>query len=190
VLKGVKDIWGPDGRLSDLQTRGGSLPADCTPLVLGATAHGPKARRTRSIPRLIALPVAWVKTWTGNAREGRACFPHHHGKRGRLPERRPPGRLTANAAYWCLRMEEERIDPGFERRKSSALTSRWEAASTTLDSRSCRTRPSFLQIEGVRRLLSFIQGVLATGTIRRNQWTLRRRRRVKVKLVHGVEFGP
>ena len=64
VLKGVKDVWG----LTDVYRtykEGDSLPADCTPLVNGQPLMG-RNQDDAINPKLIALPVAWVKPWKGN----------------------------------------------------------------------------------------------------------------------------
>jgi hypothetical protein len=108
VLNGVKDIWG----LTDVYRtykEGGSLPADCVPLVYGQPLMGRKPDDAIN-PKLIALPVAWVKTWTGNTGKTARVF---HTTMGSAEDYRNAGlrRLTVNAAYWCLLMEKQ-IDPG------------------------------------------------------------------------------
>jgi len=108
VLKGVKDIWG----LTDVYRtykEGGSLPADCTPLVNGQPLMGRKHDDAIN-PKLIALPVAWVKTWTGNTSKTARVF---HTTMGSGEDYQNAGlrRLTVNAAYWCLQMEKQ-VEPG------------------------------------------------------------------------------
>ncbi|MCE9529934.1 MAG: ThuA domain-containing protein [Planctomycetes bacterium] len=107
VLRGVSDIWG----LTDVYRtfkEGGSLPANCTPLVDGQPLKGRKPDDEVN-SNLIALPVAWIKTWTGNAGKTARVF---HTTMGSAEDYRNAGlrRLTVNAAYWCLEMEEK-IDP-------------------------------------------------------------------------------
>jgi len=107
VLKGVTDVWG----LSDVYRtfkKDGSLPAACTPLLDGQPLKGRKPDDAPN-PDLIALPVAWVKTWTGNAGKTARVF---HMTMGSAEDYQNAGlrRLTANAAYWCLEMEAK-IDP-------------------------------------------------------------------------------
>ena len=107
VLKGVADIWG----LSDVYRtykEGGTLPAACTPLVDGQPLVGRKPDDAAN-DKLIALPVAWVKTWTANTGKIARVF---HTTMGSAEDYRNAGlrRLTVNAAYWCLAMEEK-IDP-------------------------------------------------------------------------------
>jgi hypothetical protein len=107
VLKGVTDIWG----LTDVYRtykEGGSLPADCTPLVLGQPLMG-RNHDDPINPKLVALPVAWVKTWTGNAGKAARVF---NTTMGSAEDYRNLGvrRMTVNAVYWCLGMEMQ-IDP-------------------------------------------------------------------------------
>lgn len=107
VLNGVSDIWG----LTDVYRtfkEGGGLPAGCTPLVDGQPLKGRKPDDAPN-PELVTLPVAWVKTWTGNAGKTARVF---HATMGSAEDYQNPGlrRLTVNAAYWCLAMEDK-IDP-------------------------------------------------------------------------------
>jgi type 1 glutamine amidotransferase len=107
VLKGVSDIWG----LTDVYRtfkEGGSLPAGCTALVDGQPLKGRKPDDAPN-PDLIALPVAWVKTWTSNAGKTARVF---HTTMGSADDFRNAGlrRLMVNAAYWCLGLEEN-INP-------------------------------------------------------------------------------
>jgi len=107
ILRGVKDLWG----LTDVYRtykEGDSLPADCTPLVLGQPLVGRKQDDAIN-KELIALPVAWFKTWTGNSGKSARVF---HTTMGSGEDYQNPGlrRLTVNAAYWCLQMEQQ-INP-------------------------------------------------------------------------------
>ncbi len=79
VLKGVTDIWG----LTDVYRtykEGDSLPATCTPLVYGQPLMG-RNHDDSVNPELIALPVAWVKTWTGNTGKTARVFHTTMGRR-------------------------------------------------------------------------------------------------------------
>lgn len=107
ILKGVTDIWGPSDVYRTYK-EGGSLPAGCTPLVLGQPLMGRKHDDAVN-PKLDALPVAWVKTWTGNTDKTARVF---HSTMGSAQDYQSAGlrRLTINAVYWCLAMEKE-IDP-------------------------------------------------------------------------------
>ncbi len=107
VLKGVSDIWGLTDVYRTYQ-EGGTLPAACTPLVDGQPLVGRKPDDAVNT-KLTALPVAWVKTWTGNAGKTARVF---HTTMGSAEDYQNAGlhRLTVNAAYWCLTMQEM-IDP-------------------------------------------------------------------------------
>jgi hypothetical protein len=107
VLRGVTDVWG----LTDVYRtfkEGGSLPADCTPLLDGQPLMGRKPDDAVN-PDLIALPVAWVKTWTNDKGKTARVF---HTTMGSAEDYQNAGlrRLTVNAAYWCLELEKQ-IDP-------------------------------------------------------------------------------
>lgn len=107
VLKGVSDVWG----LTDVYRtfkEGGSLPADCTPLLDGQPLKG-RNQDDAINPDLIPLPVAWVKTWTSDKGKTARVF---HTTMGSAEDYQNEGlrRLTVNAAYWCLGMDEK-IDP-------------------------------------------------------------------------------
>jgi Trehalose utilisation len=107
VLKGVTDVWGPSDVYRTFK-EGGSLPADCTPLLDGQPLKGRKQDDAVN-PDLIALPVAWVKTWTNDKGKTARVF---HTTMGSAEDYQNEGlrRLTVNAAYWCLEMEKD-IDP-------------------------------------------------------------------------------
>ncbi len=107
ILKGVKDIWG----LTDVYrtyAEGSSLPSECTPLVNGQPLMG-RNHEDEVNPKLAALPVAWVKTWTGNSGKTARVF---HTTMGSAEDYQSAGlrRLTVNAIYWCLQMEKQ-INP-------------------------------------------------------------------------------
>ena len=107
ILKGVTDIWGPTDVYRTFKD-GGSLPADCVALVDGQPLMGRKHDDAIN-PKLIALPVAWVKTWTGDTGKTARVF---HTTMGSAEDYQNTGlrRLTINAAYWCMSLES-RIDP-------------------------------------------------------------------------------
>ncbi len=107
VLQGVSDIWGPSDVYRTYK-EGDSLPAACTPLVYGQPLMGRK-QNDEINPKLVALPVAWVKTWTGSTGKTARVF---HTTMGSAHDYQNAGlrRLTINAAYWCLMMERQ-IDP-------------------------------------------------------------------------------
>ena len=79
--------------------------AGCLPLVEGQPLVG-RNHDDAVNPELIPLPVAWVKTWTGNKGNTARVF---HVTMGSAQDFQSEGlrRMTVNAAYWCLQMEAE-----------------------------------------------------------------------------------
>ena len=107
VLAGVDDVWGPSDVYRTYPV-GGGLGEGTTPLLMGQPLTG----RSPDDPpntELIPLPVAWVKTWTGDSGNTARVF---HTTMGSARDYQSEGlrRLTVNAAYWCLGMEAA-IDP-------------------------------------------------------------------------------
>ena len=104
VLTGVEDIWGPSDVYRTYE-EGGGLPEGCVPLVMGQ----PLMSRSHDDPpneELIPLPVAWVKTWTGDEGEVARVF---HSTMGSAKDFESAGlrRLLFNACYWCLGLEDQ-----------------------------------------------------------------------------------
>jgi hypothetical protein len=104
VLTGVTDVWGTSDVYRTYK-EGGSLPAGCVPLLNGQPLMGRKhddAVNTALVP----LPVAWVKTWTGNTGRTARVF---HVTMGSAQDFQSEGlrRLTVNAAYWSLQLEAD-----------------------------------------------------------------------------------
>ena len=102
ILRGVDDIWGPSD-VYRTYPEGKGLPPGCQALVYGQPLLGRShddGVNTKKEP----LPVAWTKTWTGNAGETSRVF---HVTMGSAKDYESAGlrRLTINAAYWCLEME-------------------------------------------------------------------------------------
>lgn len=104
ILRGVDDIWGPSD-VYRTYPENGSLPADCTALVLGQPLLG-RQHDDPPNPEKIALPVAWTKTWTTSTGKRARVF---HVTMGSARDFQSSGlrRLTINAAYWCLGMEAQ-----------------------------------------------------------------------------------
>jgi len=102
VLIGVTDIWGTSDVYRTF-AEGASLPEDCTPLVDGQPLMG-RQHDDAVNPRLVALPVAWVKSWTGNAGQSARVF---HITMGSAQDFLSDGlrRMTVNATYWCMQIE-------------------------------------------------------------------------------------
>jgi len=107
ILAGVKDIWGPSD-VYRTYPEGGSLPAECQALVLGQPLSGRQPDDAPN-PKKEPLPIAWTKTWTGSTGKSARVF---HVTMGSAKDFESPGlrRMTVNAAYWCLGLEDQ-IDP-------------------------------------------------------------------------------
>lgn len=103
ILQGVEEIWGPSDVYRTYKA-GGTLPEGCLPLVDGQPLMG-RQHDDDVNSELPPLPVAWVKTWTGNLGRTSRVF---HVTMGSARDFQSAGlrRLTVNAAYWCLHMED------------------------------------------------------------------------------------
>ncbi|MCA8952665.1 MAG: ThuA domain-containing protein [Planctomycetes bacterium] len=107
ILRGVDDVFGP----SDVyRTYAGDdgLPEGCTALLLGQPLKG-RSHDDEPNTDKQALPIAWIKTWTGNGGEPARIF---HTTMGSARDFESAGlrRLFLNAALWCLG-REDRIRP-------------------------------------------------------------------------------
>lgn len=104
VVRGVADVWGPSD-VYRTYPEGESLPEGCTALVMGQPLTG---RQPTDGPntKLIALPVAWVKTWTGASGKPARVF---HSTMGSAKDFESAGmrRLAVNAVYWGLKLEDQ-----------------------------------------------------------------------------------
>ena len=107
VLTAVEDVWGPTD-VYRTYPEGGSLPAGCTPLLMGQPLMG-RQKGDAVNEELIPLPVAWVKTWTGRTGKAARVFHSTMGS-GKDFESAGLRRLFVNASLWCLELEE-RITP-------------------------------------------------------------------------------
>jgi hypothetical protein len=107
ILRGVTDVWGP----SDVYRtygKGKSLPERCTALLLGQPLTGLNHDDPPN-KKKIPLPIAWTTSWTGTKGKTARVF---HVTMGSARDYQSAGlrRLTTNAAYWCLNLEDK-IDP-------------------------------------------------------------------------------
>lgn len=121
ILIGVDDIWGPSDVYRTYPV-GSSLPAGCTALVFGQPLLG-RQHDDEPNPEKVPLPVAWTKTWTGSTGNTARVF---HLTMGSGSDFQSEGlrRLTINAAYWCL---------GLENRISAASSVAYVGPYTPLD---------------------------------------------------------
>lgn len=107
ILIGVEDIWGTSDvyRCHDDKF---PFPADCTALVMGQPLINLQPDAPPN-PEKEPLPIAWTKTWIGNAGLASNIF---HFTMGSAEDFQNEGvrRLTINAVYWGLGMIEA-IDP-------------------------------------------------------------------------------
>lgn len=103
ILRGVEDVWGPSD-VYRTYPQGESLPAGCRALVYGQPLLG-RNHDDGVNPAKEPLPVAWTKTWTGATGNTARVF---HLTMGSARDYQSAGlrRLTINAAYWCLHMED------------------------------------------------------------------------------------
>lgn len=103
ILTGVTDIWGTSDvyRCHDDKS---PFPQDCTALVMGqplVNLNPDAEANSEKEP----LPVAWTKTWTGNQGLPSKIF---HFTMGSAEDFENVGvrRLTVNAVYWGLAMDD------------------------------------------------------------------------------------
>ena len=100
IVKGCEDIWGP----SDVYTIT-MLTGDSKPLIMGQVLTGmdPKDKPNEKKP---AMPVAWTKTYTGEAGKAARVF---NTTMGHSFDFNSEGfrRLLVNACYWAVEMEDK-----------------------------------------------------------------------------------
>ncbi len=98
ILRGVDDIWGP----SDVYALT-TLSGDSKPVVMGQVLSGMSPHDAPN-PDKKLVPVAWIKTYTGDQGKTARVFTTTMGHAGDL---KSEGfrRLLVNACYWCLGME-------------------------------------------------------------------------------------
>lgn len=112
ILIGVKDVWGTSD-VYRCHSDKFPFPQDCTALVMGQPLINlqPDAPpNTKKEP----LPIAWTKTWIGNQGRPSKIF---HFTMGSAEDFQNTGvrRLTINAVYWGLGMEDSiRADSSVE----------------------------------------------------------------------------
>src|SRR4029077_14100326 len=105
ILRGIKDgdIWGP----TDVYTVTLPLYGDSKPLVLGQVLEGmkPTDEPLAGEKNDPMMPVAWVKSYTGDSGKTARVFATTMGASQDL-ENEGLRRLLVNATYWTLGMED------------------------------------------------------------------------------------
>ena len=103
VLIGVDDIWGTSD-VYRCHTEKSPFPDDCQALVMGQPLINLKPDAPANTNKL-PLPIAWTKTWVGNQGLPSKIF---HFTMGSAEDFENAGvrRLTVNAVYWGLGMEQ------------------------------------------------------------------------------------
>ena len=103
ILTGVQDIWGTSD-VYRCHNEKFPFPDSCTALVLGQPLVD-LSRDAEPNQEKEPLPVAWTKTWVGNQGHSTNIF---HFTMGSGKDFENPGvrRLTVNAVYWGLGMED------------------------------------------------------------------------------------
>ncbi|QDT08248.1 ThuA domain-containing protein [Stieleria marina] len=104
ILTGVRDIWGTSD-VYRCHTDEAPFPDDCTSLVLGqplVNLQPDAPANSKKEP----LPIAWAKTWKGNAGRSSRIF---HFTMGSAEDFANEGvrRMTVNAVYWGIGMESK-----------------------------------------------------------------------------------
>jgi len=107
IVRGCEDVWGP----SDVYQVRLPLPGDSQPLVMGQVLTGmqpddPPSTDGKNDPM---MPVAWIKSYEGADGKVGRVFCTTMGASTDL-ESAGLRRLLANAAYWCVGIEDQIAD--------------------------------------------------------------------------------
>jgi hypothetical protein len=100
IVRGVGVIWGPSD-VYGLTT----LQGDCKPVIMGHVLAGMNPDDKEN-PNKKPLPVAWIKSYTGESGKTARIFTTTMGHAGDLKDENFR-RLLVNACYWGLGMEEK-----------------------------------------------------------------------------------
>jgi hypothetical protein len=100
LVRGVGVIWGPSD-VYGLTT----LHGDCKPVIMGHVLAGMKPDDPEN-PHKKPLPVAWIKSYTGEAGKTARVFTTTMGHAGDFKDENFR-RLLVNACYWGLGMEDK-----------------------------------------------------------------------------------
>ena len=99
IVKGIDDIWGPSD-VYGITT----LSGDSKPLIMGQVLMG-MSPEDKPNPEKQLVPVAWIKTYTGQSGRTARVFTTTMGHGGDL-KNEGFRRLLVNACYWCMGMED------------------------------------------------------------------------------------
>ncbi|MBB16081.1 hypothetical protein CMK22_12465 [Candidatus Poribacteria bacterium] len=100
ILQSVQDIWGP----SDVYTVN-NLTDDAQVLVWGQVLIGMESSDDPNLDKP-KMPLAWIKTYTGDAGKTSRVFCTTMGASVDL-ENEGLRRLLVNSCYWCMDMEDQ-----------------------------------------------------------------------------------
>lgn len=100
IVRGVGEIWGPSD-VYGLTT----LEGDCTPVIVGHVLVGMEPTDKVNENKK-PVPVAWTKTYTGDAGKTAKVFTTTMGHGGDFQDE-DFRRLMVNACYWCLDMSDK-----------------------------------------------------------------------------------
>jgi type 1 glutamine amidotransferase len=104
IVRGCDDIWGP----TDVYEVRLPLPGDSHSVILGQVLEGmkPTDKPVAGKQNDPLLPVAWTKTYQGDAGHAGRVFTTTMGSAKDF-ESEGLRRLLVNASYWCLGMEDK-----------------------------------------------------------------------------------
>jgi len=100
IVRGVGTIWGPSD-VYELTT----LNGDCKPVIMGHVLSGMNAE-DKVNPDKKPLPVAWIKSYTGDSGKASRVFTTTMGHAGDLKDANLR-RLLVNACYWGMGLEDK-----------------------------------------------------------------------------------
>jgi type 1 glutamine amidotransferase len=100
IAKGLDNVWGP----SDVYAIN-KLTGDSQPVVMGQVLKGMKPT-DEPRPDKKLVPIAWIKSYTGETGKKAKVFATTMGHGGDLANE-GVRRMLVNGAYWCLGMEEQ-----------------------------------------------------------------------------------
>lgn len=100
IVKGCEDIWGPSDVYAITKLQG-----DCQPIIMGQVLLGMNPTDQPNTEKEM-VPVAWTKTYTGEAGKATRVFATTMGHAGDL-QSEGFRRLLVNAVFWGLGMEDK-----------------------------------------------------------------------------------